>query len=125
MGACVSKYAKIFGKNVAARRKQKGWTQTEFAEKVGLSKHSQISAYESGKIPPGLELMEKWGEVLGTTPAELLMENFDFANLDPERLRLVQFILTADRNQLKPVIAAALPFLGGNSENKKSASGIR
>ena len=48
MDKTLQKQAEI-GKRVAFLRKAKGWTQTELAEKSGISGKSYISEIESGK----------------------------------------------------------------------------
>lgn len=44
----------VIGSTIAAKRKEKGWTQTELAERVGVNQ-IQVSRWENGKHLPTLE----------------------------------------------------------------------
>jgi transcriptional regulator with XRE-family HTH domain len=45
------------GKNLRHLRKQRGWTQEEFANKLNI-KRSLVGAYEEERAEPRLEVME-------------------------------------------------------------------
>lgn len=53
-----------FGKRLAARRKKKGYTQQEFADKIGMSKMS-LQRYEQGKTSPNYHTLARIAGVLG------------------------------------------------------------
>ena len=44
----------VIGDNIASKRKEKGWTQTELAERVGVNQ-IQVSRWENGKHLPTIE----------------------------------------------------------------------
>ena len=45
-------------KNIRHLRKEKGMTQQEFADFLGITR-SALGAYEEGRARPGFELLEK------------------------------------------------------------------
>lgn len=49
---------------LAARRKEKGLTQAELAQRVGIAQRT-VAAYESGERRPSVKVAKKIGEVLG------------------------------------------------------------
>lgn len=48
----------MFSDNLKAVRKEKGWTQKQAAENLGIAKHN-LAAYEEGRAKPRYETMEK------------------------------------------------------------------
>ena len=46
----------FFGENIARLRKEKGWTQAEFGEKLGVSNQA-VSKWESGMTMPDVMLL--------------------------------------------------------------------
>lgn len=65
------KYAEL-GARVRALRISNGWTQEEFAKRLGYSGKSAVSYIENGDRGIKPELIPKFAEVLGTTPAYLM-----------------------------------------------------
>ena len=55
-------------------RKEKAWTQEEFAEKLNVSRQT-VSKWELGQTIPDTENLTKIASVLGTTISDLLDEN--------------------------------------------------
>ena len=64
----------IAGKNLKYLRKQKGLTQEEMAEKLGI-KRSLIGAYEEERAEPRLEVLQTLSEMYEITLEELLFKN--------------------------------------------------
>lgn len=62
------------GKNLKYLRKQKGWTQEEFAQKLGI-KRSLVGAYEEERAEPKLEAMEKTCSIFNLTLDELILKD--------------------------------------------------
>jgi transcriptional regulator with XRE-family HTH domain len=57
-------------------RKEKGWSQTQLAHKLGI--HPQnVSRYERGPITPSTEAISKFAEVFGVSVDYLLNDNFE------------------------------------------------
>jgi transcriptional regulator with XRE-family HTH domain len=62
------------GKNLRYLRKQKGWTQEEFANKLGV-KRSLIGAYEEERAEPKLEVLETLSLLFKLSLDELLLKD--------------------------------------------------
>ena len=62
---------KTIADNVRRLRKSRGYNQTEFAEKVGLS-HDCISAIERQKVTPSLESLMSVSELFDVSLDELV-----------------------------------------------------
>ena len=58
------------GERIKAARKQRGMTQRELAQKVGISVNS-LSRYETGERQPNIETLSKIAEALGVDPVEI------------------------------------------------------
>lgn len=67
------------GKNLRHLRKKKGWTQEEFANKLGI-KRSLIGAYEEERAEPKLEVLEMMSSLFKLTLDELLLEDLSLEN---------------------------------------------
>ena len=57
---------KNIAKIIGDLRKEKGWSQTELANKIGLS-YPQMSRYEVKGTQPPADTLKKLADVLGTT----------------------------------------------------------
>ncbi len=68
----VQKYIKI-GRNIAYYRKQRGYTQTELAKIIGISR-SHLSAIEAPNVlrPFSIELLLNFADALRVPPSKLL-----------------------------------------------------
>jgi transcriptional regulator with XRE-family HTH domain len=60
-----------FGGLARAQLKQRGWTQQQLAERLGV-KQSVVSCYLTGKTQPTFEMIMRWAWVLGCSPHELV-----------------------------------------------------
>lgn len=60
-----------FNKNLKLAREQKGLSQKDVAEKIGVAK-STYSLYESGNREPNVQTIKKISDVLGVSADELL-----------------------------------------------------
>ncbi len=68
-----AKLTKVICKKIKKLRNDKGFTQEDLAEKVGVSR-VYIGYVEQGRNTPSLEILEKIAKSLGITMSEL----FDF-----------------------------------------------
>lgn len=98
----------IAGQNLKYLRKLRGWTQEEFATKLGI-KRSLIGAYEEERADPRLDVLEILADIFKLSLDELLLK--DLSNNSDNYLakRRQQKMMTADRNIIHfvPVKAAA------------------
>lgn len=56
---------------IAALRREKGWTQKELAERLGVTDKA-VSRWETGKGMPDVSLLKPLSETLGVSVNELL-----------------------------------------------------
>lgn len=63
--------ARKTGELIAALRKEKGWSQTELAERIGVT-NKAVSRWETGRGYPDVELLPQLAKELGVTISELL-----------------------------------------------------
>jgi transcriptional regulator with XRE-family HTH domain len=98
----------IAGQNLKYLRKLRGWTQEEFANKLGI-KRSLIGAYEEERADPRLDVLEVLADIFKLSLDELLLK--DLSNNADNYLakRRQQKMMTADRNIIHfvPIKAAA------------------
>jgi len=98
----------IAGQNLKYLRKLRGWTQEEFAIKLGI-KRSLIGAYEEERADPRLDVLEILADIFKLSLDELLLK--DLSNNADNYLakRRQQKMMSAERNVIHfvPVKAAA------------------
>ncbi|MFC1461490.1 helix-turn-helix domain-containing protein [Verrucomicrobiota bacterium] len=70
-GRPATRKAPLFGERLSALRKQKGFTQSQFAKKVSLS-IEMINYYERRCPNPSASFIEKAAKVLGVSADELI-----------------------------------------------------
>jgi transcriptional regulator with XRE-family HTH domain len=70
-GRPASKEAPPFGQRLTALRKSKGWTQSDLAERLGLTQ-KMVDYYERRATNPSLALLEQAAAALEVSVAELL-----------------------------------------------------
>ncbi|WP_099156578.1 helix-turn-helix domain-containing protein [Virgibacillus ndiopensis] len=61
----------IFSERLKKEREKKGWSQTELAEKIHVSRQS-VSKWETGKNYPSIEVIIDLSDLFGITVDELL-----------------------------------------------------
>lgn len=66
---------KLVGKRIAQLRKEKGWTQADFAEKSSTS-HDQVKRYETARCMIPLEYVLRYAQALGVS-YKVLLQDFD------------------------------------------------
>jgi len=59
------------GQRIAQLRKEKGWTQVEFAEKLGIQR-TALARIEVGNVNTTILTIKKIASVLGTKASELI-----------------------------------------------------
>ncbi len=98
----------IAGQNLKYLRKLRGWTQEEFANKLGI-KRSLIGAYEEERADPRLDVLEILADMFKLTLDDLLLKDLSDTSGSYLAKRRQQKMMTADRNIIHfvPVKAAA------------------
>lgn len=98
----------IAGQNLKYLRKLRGWTQEEFANKLGI-KRSLIGAYEEERADPRLDVLEILADMFKLSLDELLLKDLSVTSDSYMAKRRQQKMLSADRNLIHfvPVKAAA------------------
>jgi len=106
------------GQNLKYLRKLRGWTQEEFAVKLGI-KRSLVGAYEEERADPRLEVLEIVGDTFKLSLDELLLK--DLSNTGDSFLakRRQQKMMSADRNIIHFVpVKAAAGYLAGYADSE-------
>jgi len=66
--------ASTFGRNVRDARHERGMTLEALAHEVGLA-YSYVGELERGRRNPTLKVVERFADVLGMSPLQLLATN--------------------------------------------------
>src|SRR5882724_7121663 len=105
----------VAGQNLKYLRKLRGWTQEEFAVKLGI-KRSLLGAYEEERAEPRIEVLETVGDMFKLTLDELLRKELSDAKGSYLSKRRAQKMSSATNDiQLVPVKAAA-GYLAGYAD---------
>lgn len=105
----------VAGQNLKYLRKLRGWTQEEFAAKLGI-KRSLLGAYEEERAEPRIEVLEVVGDMFKLTLDELLRKELSDTKGNYLSKRRAQKMAAATNEiQLVPVKAAA-GYLAGYAD---------
>ncbi|HMH21195.1 MAG TPA: LexA family transcriptional regulator [Puia sp.] len=97
----------IAGKNLKYLRKLRGWTQEEFAARIGI-KRSLLGAYEEERAEPRIDVLEIVGDFFKLTLDELLRKELsDTKGSYLTKRRAQKMAAASNEIQLVPVKAAA------------------
>src|SRR4051812_40291880 len=104
------------GKNLRYLRKLRGWTQEEFANKLGI-KRSLLGAYEEERAEPRLEVTENICSIFKLTMEEFFLKDLTAVKGSSyiERRRQLKMAAQVSEIQLVPVKAAA-GYLAGYAD---------
>ncbi|RTL59438.1 MAG: LexA family transcriptional regulator [Sphingobacteriales bacterium] len=106
----------IAGKNLKYLRKLRGWTQEEFANKLGI-KRSLVGAYEEERADPRLEVLEVVSEMFKLTLDELFRKDLNETKGSSYLAKRRQQKMLADSNVIHFVpIKAAAGYLAGYAD---------
>ena len=118
----------VFSKRLRERREAKNLTQQELGEKVGVKK-ATISSWEVGRSIPGIDVVNKLADALGTTgqylvgysdEAEASQEviDYDFSYLElfkdtpeglPKDVKWAEVLLMAKEDEVRKLFRNADP----------------
>ena len=98
------------GEMIRALRKERGWSQIELAEKLGLMPQN-ISRYEKGHVQPRESTLVNFAEAFEVPLSELTntASSLEFPSLDPEIAEYVRAIPTLsqkDQEAVKAILKA-------------------
>ncbi len=85
----------LLGNKIKELRKKNKFTQTELAEKVGVTK-STIAAYENDTRTPSYDVLIKMSDVFKVTLDYLILERKDDRNIDVSKLTTSQIFTIKD-----------------------------
>jgi len=106
------------GQNLKYLRKLRGWTQEEFANKLGI-KRSLIGAYEEERADPRLDVLEIVGDIFKLSLDELLLKDVSNTSNNYLSKRRQQKMMTAERNLIHFVpVKAAAGYLAGYADSE-------
>jgi transcriptional regulator with XRE-family HTH domain len=106
------------GQNLKYLRKLRGWTQEEFAVKVGI-KRSLIGAYEEERADPRLEVLEVVADIFKLSLDELFLKDLSNTGNSYLSKRRQQKMMTSDRNIIHFVpVKAAAGYLAGYADSE-------
>ena len=106
------------GQNLKYLRKLRGWTQEEFAHKLGI-KRSLIGAYEEERADPRIDILEVVSEIFKLTLDELLLKDLSNTGGNYLAKRRQQKMMSADRNVIHFVpVKAAAGYLAGYADTE-------
>jgi transcriptional regulator with XRE-family HTH domain len=106
------------GQNLKYLRKLRGWTQEEFANKLGI-KRSLIGAYEEERADPRIDILEIVSEIFKLTLDELLLKDLSNTGSSYLAKRRQQKMMSADRNLIHFVpVKAAAGYLAGYADTE-------
>ena len=106
------------GQNLKYLRKLRGWTQEEFAVKLGI-KRSLIGAYEEERADPRIEVLEIVGDIFKLSLDELLLKDLSNTGSNYLAKRRQQKMMMAERNIIHFVpVKAAAGYLAGYADSE-------
>jgi len=109
----------VAGQNIKYLRKLRGWTQEEFANKLGI-KRSLVGAYEEERAEPRLEVLETVSEIFKVSLDELFLQNLSETTGSSDLAKRRQMkMMTAERNLIHFVpVKAAAGYLAGYGDSE-------
>ncbi len=109
----------LAGINLKYLRKLRGWTQEEFAAKIGI-KRSLVGAYEEERAEPRTDVLETVSSIFKVTLDELLLHDLSESHGSGYLARRRQLkMMSADRNLIHFVpVKAAAGYLAGYADSE-------
>ena len=106
------------GQNLKYLRKLRGWTQEEFATKLGI-KRSLIGAYEEERADPRIDVLEIVSDLFKLSLDELLLKDVSNTANNYLSKRRQQKMMTAERNLIHFVpVKATAGYLAGYADSE-------
>lgn len=107
----------IAGQNLKYLRKLRGWTQEEFANKLGI-KRSLVGAYEEERADPRMEVLEKLADMFKLTLDDLLRKDLSEVKGNYLAKRRQQKLMTENNLIHFVPVKAAAGYLAGYADTE-------
>ena len=108
----------LAGQNLKYLRKLRGWTQEEFANKLGI-KRSLVGAYEEERADPRIDVLETLCDMFKLTLDDLLRRDLTEVKGNYLARRRQQKLMSADNNLIHFVpVKAAAGYLAGYADTE-------
>ncbi len=105
------------GQNLKYLRKLRGWTQEEFANKLGI-KRSLVGAYEEERADPRIDVLEKLGDMFKLTLDDLLRRDLAEAKGNYMAKRRQQKMMSENNLIHFVPVKAAAGYLAGYADTE-------
>ncbi len=89
----------MINEKIKLLREQKGWTQIELADKLGVSK-SSVSQWESGMKEPRMGMIQKIADIFGVTKSYIIEDGENFQSYDPDALEIAEELAQSGYGEL-------------------------
>ncbi|HRP56554.1 LexA family transcriptional regulator [Agriterribacter sp.] len=107
----------LAGQNLKYLRKLRGWTQEEFANKLGI-KRSLVGAYEEERADPRIDVLEKLGDMFKLTLDDLLRKDLSEAKGNYLARRRQQKLMSENNLIHFVPVKAAAGYLAGYADTE-------
>ena len=107
----------LAGQNLKYLRKLRGWTQEEFANKLGI-KRSLVGAYEEERADPRIDVLEKLGDMFRLTLDDLLRKDLSEAKGNYLARRRQQKLMSENNLIHFVPVKAAAGYLAGYADTE-------
>jgi transcriptional regulator with XRE-family HTH domain len=106
----------LAGQNLKYLRKLRGWTQEEFANKLGI-KRSLVGAYEEERADPRIDVLEKLCDMFKLTLDDLMLKDLTDVKGNYLAKRRQQKLMSEENNLIHFVpLKAAAGYLAGYAD---------
>ena len=113
----ISMAQSLAGQNLKYLRKLRGWTQEEFANKLGI-KRSLVGAYEEERADPRIDVLEKLGDMFKLTLDDLLRKDLSEAKGNYLVKRRQQKLMSENNLIHFVPVKAAAGYLAGYADTE-------
>src|SRR6185312_11705127 len=107
----------LAGQNLKYLRKLRGWTQEEFANKLGI-KRSLVGAYEEERADPRIDVLEKLGDMFKLTLDDLLRRDLSETKGNYMAKRRQQKMMSENNIIHFVPVKAAAGYLAGYADSE-------
>ena len=115
-----------FSEKIVELRKEKGFTQKTFADRIGTT-DKVVWTYESGRCEPSLDMLKQIAAVLGVSVGYLVGSEDEFgysvpAEFSDDEKKLLTFYRGIDKTQQRAILRTAESLYSESKDNSKIVS---